>query len=270
LSVLSAGLERRRFTELTLTLAITRFKLRYFGNVLGYFWTLAKPLLLFGVLYLAFTEIIRFGGSIAHYPAYLITAIVLFTYFQEATGGAVSSLVDNSSLVQKIPMPLLAIPLSISLNAAFNLALNLIAVMVFVIASGVEVRWSWLELPALLAVLIVLSTAVATILAYLYVRFRDMGPIWEVISQLLFWGTPVVYTIDFVRNDLLRHVMMMNPLAVIETEMRHAVIDSSAPTAATAIGGAAWLLVPTGIVAAIVGLSVLLHRRAAPRIAELV
>ncbi len=268
MSALPAGAESRRFLDLTVTLAVTRFKLRYFGNALGYFWTLAKPLLLFGVLYVAFTKVLRFGGAIPHYPAYLITAIVLFSYFQEATISSVTSLVDQASLVRKIPMPLMAIPLSLSLHSAFNLALNLIAALVFVLASGVAVSWTWLELPLLVIVLVTFTTAVAALIANLYVQFRDMAPIWEVISQLLFWGTPVVYTIDFVHGEVARRLMMCNPLAVIETQMRHALIDPSAPSAAEAIGGAAWLLVPAGVVIGLLALSVRLHRRIGPRIAE--
>jgi ABC-2 type transport system permease protein len=260
--------EARRFVDLTVTLALTEFKLRYFGNALGYFWTLAKPLMLFGVLYLAFTKIIHFGGQIPHYPAYLITAIVLFSYFSETTTQAVSSLVARESLIRKIPMPLTVIPLSISLHGAINLALNLVAVLVFVLASGVEVTWRWIEMPLLIACLIVITTAVSALIADLYVSFRDMGPIWEVAAQLLFWGTPVVYTIAAVTNHTAQRLLMFNPLAVIMTQMRHALIDPTAPTAVQAMGGALWLAVPAAIVLGVIGAGFALHRRTAPLITE--
>jgi ABC-2 type transport system permease protein len=261
---------RRRFIELTVILAITQFKLRYYGNVLGYFWTLAKPLLLFGVLYVAFTEIVRFGGGIEHYAAYLIMAIVLFNYFSEATGDCVTSLVEKEGLIRKIPMPLLAIPLSISLDAALTLLLNLIPVLAYVGLSGVEITWRWLELPLIVGVLILLSTAAGALLANLYVFFRDVKPIWEVFSQLLFWATPVIYTITTVqeRNEDVAQLMMLNPLAVLMTQMRHALIDPSAPSAASAAGGYGWLLVPAAIVLGVLAVSIVMHRRVAPRIAE--
>ncbi|MEK6277760.1 MAG: ABC transporter permease [Actinomycetota bacterium] len=258
----------RRFVELTVILAITQFKLRYYGNVLGYFWTLAKPLLLFGVLYVAFTEFVRFGGGIEHYAAYLITAIVLYTYFSETTVDCVTSLVDKEQLIRKIPMPLLAIPLSLSLDAAITLLLNLVAVLGFVAFTGVDITWRWLELPLIVGVLILLSTATGALLSNLYVFFRDTRPIWEVMAQLLFWATPVVYVIENVTNHTLLRVLMLNPLAVLMTQMRHAVIDPTAPSAAQAAGGYVWLLPPAAIVLGVLALSVVMHRRAAPRIAE--
>jgi ABC-2 type transport system permease protein len=261
---------RRRFIELTVILAITQFKLRYYGNVLGYFWTLAKPLLLFGVLYVAFTEIVRFGGGIENYAAYLITAIVLFNYFSEATRDCVTALVDKEGLIRKIPMPLLAIPLSISLDAAITLLLNLVPVLAYVAISPVDVTWRWLELPLIVGVLILFSTATGALLANLYVFFRDVKPIWEVTSQLLFWASPVIYTITTVqvRNEDVAQLMMLNPIAVLMTEMRHSLIDPSAPTAADAAGGAAWLLVPAAIVLGVLVLSIVMHKRTTPRIAE--
>lgn len=259
--------EARRFLDLTVILAITEFKLRYFGNVLGYFWSLAKPLVLFAVLYVAFTEFIRFGEDIENYPAYLITAIVLYTYFQEATSKAVTSLVDNESLIRKIPMPLMAIPLSVSLDAAFNLALNLVAVLGFLAITGLEVTLSWLVLPLLLTVLVIFSTALGALLANLYVSFRDVSAIWEVVAQLLFWATPIVYTIEAVPDHLERWIML-NPLACIVVEMRHVLIDPDAPSATQAIGGAEWLLIPAAIVAAALALSLFMHRRLGPQIAE--
>ena len=257
----------RRFAELTLNMAMQQFKLRYYGNVLGYLWTLLKPLLLFLVLYLAFTKIVRFGDSVENYPVYLIAAIVIFSYFTEATTTGVTSLVDQESLIRKVPMPIMTIPLAVSLNSAINLMLNMVAVVIFALIAGVDVSWRWLEMPFLLLGLIVFTTAVAGLLANLYVVARDMGQIWEVGAQVLFWGTPVVYTIESVPESA-QELMMMSPLAVIMTQMRHAFIDPSAPSAAEAIGGAEWLLVPAAIVVATLLASFALQGRMAPRVAE--
>jgi ABC-2 type transport system permease protein len=261
---------RRRFLELTVILAITQFKLRYFGNVLGYFWTLAKPLMLFGVLYVAFTEFVKFGGGIPHYAAYLITAIVLYTYFQESTIGSVTSLVEREHLIRKLPMPLLVIPLSVSLDAAITLGLNLVAVLSFVAISGVPITLRWLEMPLIVGALVVLSTGMGALVANLYVFFRDVKPIWEVFAQLMFWATPVIYTIETVqaRSEDVARLMMLNPLAVLMTQMRHALIDPSAPSAATAAGGYPWLLIPAAIVVGVLVLSLWMFQRTAPRIAE--
>jgi ABC-2 type transport system permease protein len=258
----------RRFWSLTLTLAVTEFKLRYYGNALGYFWTLVKPLLLFGVLYVAFTEILKVGDAVPHYPEMLILGIVLYNYFGEATGQAVPSLVAHENLIRKVPMPLLAIPLSVALRAFFTLCLDLIAVGVFFALSGVEVTSYWLEFPLLIATLLVFTTGVAALLANLYVPFRDVAPIWEIVTQLMFWGSPIVYPIESVPNGALKSLILMNPLAVVITQARHSLIDPSAPSAADAAGGDAALLIPAAIVLATLALSFWLHRRITPRIAE--
>jgi hypothetical protein len=159
------GDDLRRFLSLTLTLAITDFKLRFFGSALGYVWTLMRPLLLFGVLYFVFTEVVRFGDDVKHYPVYLLAAIMLFTFFSETTSRGVTSLVERENLLRKVRFPRLAIPLAVAVHALFNLALNFIVVFVFVLASGIEPRLSWLELIPLIALLILFSTGVTMLLS---------------------------------------------------------------------------------------------------------
>jgi ABC-2 type transport system permease protein len=258
----------RRFAYLTVTLALTDFKLRFFGSVLGYLWQLVRPLLLFGVLYVVFTRFVKIGGAVEFYPVVLLSNIVLFTFFQEGTG-AVSSLVDRESLVRKIQFPRAAVPVAVVLTAAFNLTLNSLVVLVLALASGVRPRWSWLEIPLLLALLAVLVVGMAMLLSALYVRFRDVKPIWEVALQLLFYATPVIYAIETIDiPERLRELLMLNPLAAILEQFRHAVIDPNAPTAAEAAGGTVWLLVPLGLIVAATVLGWRVFDRAAPRIAE--
>src|SRR5512141_1675457 len=110
----------RRFLVLTHTLAVAEFKLRFFGSALGYLWQLMRPLMLFGVLLLVFTKVARFGDAVPHYAEGLLLGIVLFTFFSESTGGAVTSLVNRESLVRKIEFPRLAVPLSVVLQSTFN------------------------------------------------------------------------------------------------------------------------------------------------------
>ena len=261
------GEDLRRFWSLTFTLAATDFKLRFFGSALGYLWSLIRPLLLFGVLYVVFTEIIRFGAGVPHYPVYLLASLVIFTFFSETTSRGLTSLVDRENLLRKIRFPRLVIPLSVSLHALFNLTLNLIVVFVFVLGSGIDPRLEWLELPVLLLFLVVFSTGVTMLLSALFVRFRDIEPIWEVVLQLLFYGSPVLYVITTVPESV-RELAAMNPIAVVLTQMRHAIIDPSAPTAAAAVGGAEWLLVPLAIVAAVFAIGAWTFARETPRIAE--
>jgi ABC-2 type transport system permease protein len=258
----------RRFLHLTWTLAVQEFKLRFFGSFLGYFWQLVRPLLLFGVLYFVFTKAIKLGATADFFPAVLLTNIVLFTFFAEATTGAVTSVVDRENLVRKIDFPRLVVPAAVVLTAAFNLALNLIAVAVFVFATGVDVRATWLELPVLLVVLATFAAGVAMLLSALYVRMRDVRPIWEVVMQVLFYATPIIYVLETVDSARIRHLMMGNPLAMVIQQVRHALIDPNAPSAGAAIGGWPWLIIPVGILVVTAALGYWVFDRAAPLIAE--
>jgi ABC-2 type transport system permease protein len=260
------GDDLRRFLTLTLTLAVTDFKLRFFGSALGYAWTLVRPLLLFGVLYVMFTEIIRFGNHVDHYAIYLVISIVTFSFFAEATTRGVTALVERESLLRKIPFPRMAIPIAVVLNALFNLLMSLLAVFVFVIANGITPRIEWLQLPLLLGLLTLFATAVAMLLSALFVRHRDVKPIWEVALQLLFYGSPVLYVVTDVPHRF-RFVELANPLSVALTQMRHAVIDPAAPSAAQFFGW--WeLLVPAVVVLITLALGVWIFGREIPAIAE--
>jgi ABC-2 type transport system permease protein len=141
-------------------------------------------------------------------------------------------------------------------------------VAIFIIASGVEVRASWLELPLLVGLLTILSTGIAMLLSALYVRARDVRPIWDVVMQVVFYGSPIIYVIETVKDHAIRQIMMLNPLAAIIEQVRHAVIDPSAPTAAAAAGGAARLAVPLAIIFGVFALGFWVFNREAPRIAE--
>jgi ABC-2 type transport system permease protein len=261
------GDDFRRFLSLTYTLAVTDFKLRFFGSALGYLWSLARPLLLFGTLYFVFTEIVRFGEGVEHYPVYLLSSIVLFTFFSETTSRGVGALVERENLLRKMRFPRMVIPLSVALHSLFNLGLNLIVVFAFIFASGIEPTLDWVQIPLLIGMIVFFAVGVTMLLSALYVRFRDVEPIWEVALQLLFYGSPVIYVITTVPESF-RELVMFNPIASILTQWRHAVIDQDAPTAGTAIGGLELIVVPVVLVLVIFALGWWVFTREAPRIAE--
>jgi ABC-2 type transport system permease protein len=264
------GDDPRRLWHLTRTLAVTDFKLRFFGSVLGYLWQLVRPLLLFGVLYVVFTEVVRLGSGVEYYPVALLLGIVLYSFVSEATSGALTSLVDRENLIRKIEFPRLAVPMASVMTALFNLGLNLVVVFVFLIAAGVDVRWSWLELPLLLAALVVFAAGLGLLLSSLYVTLRDMRPIWDVVLQVMFYASPIFYPIDVVieENQTLATLIMCNPFAVILQQARHALIAPSHPSAAEAIGDPALLLIPLAIAVLVVAAGYRRFSRTAPRIAE--
>jgi ABC-2 type transport system permease protein len=258
----------RRFVALTTSLAKMEFKIRFFGSVLGYLWQLMRPLLLFGVLYVVFTHFVRFNEGVAHFPAVLLTGIVMFTFFADATSGAVTSVLDRENLVRKIQFPRMVVPLAVVLTAFFNMVMNLLAVMVFVLATGVTPRLTWLLFPLLLLVIGVLATGVAMLLSALYVRFRDVRPIWEVALQALFYASPILYVVETISNTKIQKAIMLSPIASVLEQARHWLIDPGAPTAAEAIGGAERLLVPAAVVVGVFLLGLWVFTREAPRIAE--
>jgi ABC-2 type transport system permease protein len=267
----------RRFWHLTYNIARNESKLKFFGSALGYVWQVMKPLLLFGVLYVFFVLVAHVGRggrpSEQFYGVQLLGSIVLFTFFAEATGGAVRSVVDRENLVRKIQFPRLVIPLSIVLLAFFNLLLNLVVVLVFALISGVTPMLSWLELPLILAMLVAFSTGMAMLLAALFVSLRDIQPIWEVFSQVLFYSSPVIIPIEAVRKELIHnpvllHIYTLNPLVAVFQQFRHAMVTHATPSAGQAIGSWTWLLGPIGITAAVFALGFWVFNRQAPQVAE--
>jgi len=263
-SALGGG--RRRALDLLYLIAATEFKKTYFGTVLGYVWSLARPLMLFGVLLAVFTQVFRIGSDVPNYPVLLLFNIVVFGFFQEATTIAVTSIVNQESVVRKTQFPRLVIPLAVVLTSLFNLALNLVVVLAFVLGWGIEPRWTWLLFPLVLVALIVFTAAVSMIVSSLYPRFRDTAIIWTVLATVLFYGTPVLYPLDKV-PDTMQDLLALNPLTPLFAVAREWVIDPSAPGPAAAVG---WGLVAVSAViyVGVCALAVWVFNREAPRIAE--
>ena len=262
------GGDRRRFLELTWTLSVLEFRLKFFGSVLGHAWQLVRPLMLFGVLYFVFTKALRVGSGVPHYPAVLLMGIVIYQFYAEATAASVGSVLNRENLVRKIHFPRMVIPLSVVLTTYMNFVLNFLAVLVFVLAQGVTITVHWLEIIPLLAILGLLCTGIGMALSALFVRYRDIQPIWDVALPLAFYGSPVIYPIETIPSKSVQHILMCNPLAAIIQQARHALIDPKAMSAAEAIGGTSRLLIPAGIVVGVCALGFRIFNRSAPHIAE--
>jgi ABC-2 type transport system permease protein len=266
------GSDTRRFVRLTRTMAVTDFKLRFFGSALGYLWQLMRPLMLFGVLYFVFSEFLQFGGDVRFYPQALLLGIVLYSFLSEATSVALRSLVQREPLVRKIDFPRLAVPLASVLTALFNLGLNLIPVFVFLLAAGGRPRWSWLELPVIIAFLLVFVLGLAMLLSALFVRYRDVEPIWDVVLQIMFYASPIFYPIELIIDDkkleTVGAILTMNPFAAVLQEARHLIIDPSHMSVTEALGSGALLIVPLAVVALVVYVGFRVFAREAPRVAE--
>ncbi len=259
------GDDPRRFARLVWTLAITQFRLKFYGSVLGYLWQLMRPLMLFGVLYVVFTVAIRLGGGIAFFPVVLLSGIVLYTFFNESVSSSVASLVEREPLLRKVDFPRMAIPCAVVVTALLNLSLNLIIVVFFAIVSGVDLHASLIQFPLILVVLLALALGLSLLVSSLYVRYRDIAPITDVSLQMLFYGSAIIFPIEAIPENA-RQWLMLNPFAAIVQQVRHAAIDPAAPGA---FDVGAWQAgVSLVLVAAILALGLFVFSRRAPYVAE--
>ncbi len=266
-SALGGG--RHRFFELLWLISVTEFKKTFFGTVLGYVWSLVRPLMLFAVLLVVFTKIFRLGSNVPHYEVLLLFNIVLFGFFQEGTGGGVTSVLAQEGIVRKTQFPRLVIPLAVVLTTLFTFALNMVVVFIFLLAFGIGPMWSWLLLPVILAPLIIFTSALAMLLSALNVRFRDVAIIWTVFATALFYGTPILYAINVPGiPHTLKSVLLINPLTPIFEQARVWIIDPTAPGAVSAAGGFVHLLPAAAIYVTACVLGVWIFNREAPHIAE--
>ncbi len=265
------GQDWNRLWHLTWTLAVTDFKLRFFGSVFGYLWQLMRPLMLFGVLYLVFSLFIDTTAGLPYFPISLLLGIVLFQFFGEATTNSVRSVLVREGLIRRVEFPRLAIPLAVVLTATFNLCLNLIPVFVFLLLSGGRPELTWLELPFILGMLIALALGLAMGLSSLFVRYRDIEPIWDVVMQALFYITPILYSIQLVIDKssvTVARIMMLNPFATVVQQARHAVVSDQYLSTGQVFGNAVFVLIPIAITGVVVIVGWRIFRRAAPRLAE--
>ncbi len=258
----------RRFFDLLRLTSVTEFKLSYHGTVLGFLWSFARPLILFAILLLVFTQVFRLGSEVDNYAPLLLLNILLFQFFAQATEQASASVVRSESVVRKMQFPRLVIPLSVVMTNVFQLGFSLIVVFTFLLIYGVEPVWTWVLFPGAIVALIALTTAVAMLLSVIFVRVRDVGIIWAVSTTGLFYACPILYPIEFAPEGF-RDAIMLNPLTPLFLQIREWVIDPNAPGAVEATSGnPALLLISVLIGAAICIAAPLVFNRGAPRVAE--
>lgn len=217
-------IKNKSYANLIRELAITDFKLKYKGSFFGYLWSLVKPLLLFLVLYTVFTKIFKLGNSIPDYPVYLLLGITLWGFFAETTNLCMNSIVGRGDLIRKVYFPKLILPVSSSISSLITLVLNLFVVFGFALYTHVPLTINLLLLPLVILEFYVLVLGVSFFLASLFVRFRDVGHIWDVLLQALFYATPIIYPLTLVPNRLLK-IIMLNPVAQIIQDFRRIVIS---------------------------------------------
>jgi ABC-2 type transport system permease protein len=265
------GTSLKRFWTLVWLSAVAEFKLMYvgsaLGSILGYLWALARPLLTFAVIYIVFSKVLGVGATIPNYAAMLLLNLTLFLFFAETAGRATQSFVANQGVLRKTQFPRAVVPLSIVLTGVFTFALNLIAVFGIVFAVGTPLLWTWLLMPLLWLAMLVITTAFSVMLSTLFVRFRDVGQIWLVVSTMLFYASPIMYPVEQVPSGF-HWMLILNPLAPVFEQMRVWAVDPSAPTALEATGNAWGLVGPLLIFAGVCVAAVVLIKRRSRTMAE--
>lgn len=260
----------RRNRILLRELVVTDFKLRYQGSVLGYLWSLLKPLMLFAILYVVFVNFLKIGANVEHFAVYLLLGMVMWTFFTEATGQGMQAIVARGDLIRKISFPKYIIVISGTISALINLIFNLLVVGAFIIFNGVDLHWSVFWLPVNILVLYITAQALAFLLAAVYVKYRDMAHIWEVVLQGAFYATPILYPLQMLAgataitaadvlassNAWVAQLLMLNPIAMVIQDARHNTITDQAITTSQLFDNPLWILVPYLIIAMIIFIAI--------------
>jgi ABC-2 type transport system permease protein len=246
----------------------TDFKLRYQGSVLGYAWSLLRPLFMFVILYAVFVKVLKSGGGIPHFPVYLLLGIVIWNFFVEMTAQSLGSIVGRGDLIRKIRIPRWMIVFSSSISALINLFLNLIVIAIFMLLNHVDLLRTTLWLPLILAEVYLLALGLSLFLSAAFVKFRDITYIWEVVLQAGFYITPILYALTLIPNVTAQKIMLLNPMAQAIQDARYATITHATPTTHRLFDGGPYMLIPFVAVAVILVGGLLYFRKESKYFAE--
>ncbi|MEO5627727.1 MAG: ABC transporter permease [Candidatus Saccharimonadales bacterium] len=264
------GARYRYSTILLKQLVKSDFIIRYQNSVLGYLWTLLRPLFLFVILYLVFVKVLKTGGDIPNFGVYLLIGIVFWNYFMEVTSGSVGVIVFKGDIMRKVNFPRYVIVLAVSFAALINLLFNLVVVAVFMLIARTHISSSVVLFPALIAELFIFSLAVAFLLSALFVKYRDVGFIWDVGMQGAFFAVPIMYAFSLVtsRSQLVGKILISNPMAQIMQDARYMLVSTKTETVGSVFGTVWAWLIPLTIVAVICITSAIYFKRRSPYFAE--
>ena len=247
------------------------FKARYTDAALGYVWSLVKPLAYFGVLWLVFAHLLRTGNETEDFTIFLLIGILLFLFFIEAVSVMLPSIVNGGAILRRLAFPPMLVPLSASVAVFITFCVNMLAVVVFIAIQKVAPRIEWLLVVPLLAELYLFIVGLGLLLSALYVRFRDVGQIWELAAQLLFFASAIFYPVGILPGWA-QKVALLNPFVQVMQDIRHVVLGgASGPndvTASTLYAGAGGRVLPILIAALVLVGGLAVFRRESRHFAE--
>ena len=245
------------------------FKLRYQGSALGYAWSLLRPLFMFGVLYIIFTIIFPINNGVKYPAPYLLFGLVMWQYFVESTVAGMNAITGRADLVRKVSIPKYTIVLSTNISALITFLLNMIIVIVFMVFSRVNLHWGMLLTPFFIVELVALSLSLAFLLSVLFVKFRDFSHIWDVVQQVLFYATPIIFTFSKIPDrHHFRQLIALNPLSQIFQDARAALLGRDTLTTENIFHSSLALIIPLILIALLLTGSALYFRRSSKFFAE--
>lgn len=248
----------------------TDFKLRYQGSVLGYAWSLLRPLMIFLILYVVFVYFLKFGSDIEHFPIYLLLGIVLWQFFADMTSQSLGSIVGRGDLIRKIRIPRWMIVFSSSISAVINLALNLVVVAVFLVFNQVDITWGILWLPFIILEIYLFALGISLLLSAAFVKYRDITYVWEVVMQAGFYLTPILYPLTMITNETFQKLILINPMAQAIQDARYFVVTQAdnVVTASRIFHGGWYMLIPFVIIVVVLITGLLYFKRESKYFAE--
>ena len=248
-------------------MVINDFKLRYQASFLGYLWTLLKPLAMFTILYIVFIQLLKIGASVPYNAIYLLFGIVIWSFFGEATTQGLASLVQRADLLRKISFPRYVVVISVGMSALISFGLSMVVIALFMALARVPLTMNILWLAPLFVELVVLSVSLGFILSGLYVRYRDLSYIWEVLLQAGFYAAPIIYPLSMIPERWARF-LLLNPMAQMIQDARYALITDQTVTISQAFGNPWVRVIPVGITLALALTSAVYFHRRSPHFAE--
>lgn len=216
-----------RYRELIWALALRELKVRYKRSVLGFLWALLNPVLQMVVLTVVFSRIMP--STLVHFPIFLLSTLLLFTFFSQSLSYAVDSVVINADLIRKVAVPKLIFPVAALISNMINLLLSLSPLIVLVLVFRHPVTWLWLLTPIPLLALCLLTLGVSFFFATANVYYRDVSHIIQIVLQVMFYLTPILYTVAFFPPKY-RWMFWLNPLTFSLSDFRMFVYYGEMPT----------------------------------------
>jgi ABC-type polysaccharide/polyol phosphate export permease len=204
-----------RHRQLIAALTARDLKARYRGSILGYFWSLANPLLLLGVYTLVFTQVFPYQ-LVQPYPVFLLAGILPWTFFSAAVLEATTSITSNGGLIKKVMFPAEALPIVVVLSHLVHFALALpillAAILAFAFFNQINVTMAILLTPCLMVLQTLFVGGLALTVSSAAVLFRDVRDITANLMHLGFFLTPIIYTIDVIPQRAFRALLRLNPM----------------------------------------------------------